>query len=171
MDIGNSKAKDILIIRSTHLEHFDLVLKKVREIFGQVKVSILTHPHAARTLDDALVSIIPYEERGDFSVFKLKTLRNREDIKRGFDLVVVPFNNETGTGYLNVILLAFGLRARLRMSCNVNGKLAKLGYGYLTKRLLVAIFTSLCAIIGTVFALPLILFVGAKIRKDARVSI
>ena len=166
MNIGNLEIKNILIIRSTHLEHLDLVLKKVREVFGQARVSILTHLHAAKTLDEDLVSIIPYEERGDFSVFRIKALRSKGMPGRGFDLIVVPFNNESGSGYLNVILLAFGIKSNLRMSCNVDGQLRRIGYGYLIKRLLVAALSSTFAIIGTaIFALPTLFFLQRVTMK------
>lgn len=139
---------EILIIRSTNIEHLDLVLNRVRSSFPDPKISILTHTHAMGWMRD--VSIIPYGEKGDFSIFKIMKFRRLR-----FDLLILPFNNRTGAGYTNVIIFAFGIRAEMRMTCNKDGELKVIGYGYLLKRLIRAFFASIFGAIGMmVCALP-----------------
>lgn len=160
------RIKDVLIIRSTHLEHLDLVLKRVGEAFPQARICVLTHSHARESIGDKRgISVIPYEESGDFSIFKMASLQGREIMKRGVDLVVLPFNNESGSGYLNVVLFAFGIKAPLRMSCTRSGQLERMGYGYLTRRLVVATLASLFAIVSTaICVLPTLFFIQLVLR-------
>lgn len=158
---------DVLIIKSTHLEHLDLVQKRIKERFLEATIYILAHQHGAKSLGGDQALIIPYKKKGDFSIFKLKVLRNEEIIRRGFDLVVIPFSNESGAGYLSVISLAFGIKSKIRMSCNMDGRLKRIGYGYLVKRVLIATLISLFATIGTVIlTLPILLFIGCRIKRS-----
>lgn len=153
---------EILIIRSTKIEHLDLVLERVRRSFPYARIKILTHTHAITSMEAREdISVVPYRGKGDFSIFRIKEFRGIE-----VDLVVVPFNNSSGAGYLNAIIFAFGIRAKKRMSCNRNGELREMGYGYLVKRIAVGMLASIFGAVGmVVFMLPVFLMVGLYGRR------
>jgi hypothetical protein len=102
------------------------------------------------------LSIIPYPYKGDFNIFKIKGFR-----KIKVDLLILPFNNESGAGYLNAIIFSFGIRAKRRISCNREGNFRLMGYGYLMKRLAVGAISSIFGIFGVVvFGLPVLLMIS-----------
>ena len=127
----------ILFIKSTSIQHLALSFEKVRSLpppthpldgcpallikEGRgVVIDVLAHPHAVDSLKGFgfINRIISYNSKGNFSPLHIfrEYIRN---IRRGkYDMVIVPFNNMSGSGYENVMALAVCTGARQIVTCN-----------------------------------------------------
>lgn len=127
--INNMK---ILFIKSTSLQHLSLTFEKVMESLNskfkiqnskfEIEVDVLAHPHAIESLKGFgfINRIIAYNHTGNFNPFYVSVKDIR---KEGYDVIVVPFNNISGSGYENVIALSVCLGAKQIVTCNRFGEM------------------------------------------------
>ncbi|MBF0317743.1 MAG: hypothetical protein HQL04_06165 [Nitrospirae bacterium] len=147
--------KRILIIRSTGFQHLDRILGRLKGKYPQGEICLLTHQHgkplAEKYADIHHVYVYPHT--GAFSLLRVPDALKRET----FDVVIVPVGNITGSGFLNVLLLSFRIRADSRLVCNIS-----LGFKPLTRPVLItsllksSVYTAIAGIM-TVVASPLFL--------------
>src|SRR3989338_10867939 len=112
----------ILFIKSTSIQHLALSFERVMERFKikDSRVDVLAHSHSVDSLKGFgfINRIISYNSTGNFSPLHIfrEYIRN---IRRGkYDMVIVPFNNMSGSGYENVMALAVCTGARHIVTCN-----------------------------------------------------
>ncbi|MBF0343203.1 MAG: hypothetical protein HQL06_03140 [Nitrospirae bacterium] len=107
----------ILIIRSTSFQLLDRVLARLKAMYPQSEISLLTHQHgklaAEKYTDVNHVYVYPYTDA--FSLFRLPN----ELEQQRFDVVIVPVGNITGSGFLNVFLFSLRLKTEKRLLCNI----------------------------------------------------
>jgi hypothetical protein len=99
----------ILIIRTLKSELISIIIKKLKEEFGNPLLCLLTHNNqeSLNFFKNKFNKIYIYEENKDFSVrnIKLSTLIKLK--KENFDLVVMPRLFNTNLGFLDVTALSF----------------------------------------------------------------
>src|SRR3990170_6440190 len=130
----------ILFIKSTSIQHLALSFEKVRSLppvnpllikGGRgVVIDVLAHSHSVDSLKGFgfINRIISYNSTGNFSPLHIfrEYIRN---IRRGkYDMVIVPFNNMSGSGYENVMALAVCTGARHIVTCNKIGEIERLTF-------------------------------------------
>ncbi len=122
----------ILFIKSTSIQHLALSFEKVMERFKikDSRVDVLAHSHSVDSLKgfSFINRIISYNSTGNFSALHIfrEYIRN---IRRGkYDMVIVPFNNVSGSGYENVMALAVCTGARHIVTCNKIGEIERLTF-------------------------------------------
>ena len=173
----------ILFIKSTSIQHLALSFEKVRSLpppthpldgcpallikEGRgVVIDVLAHPHAVDSLKGFgfINRIISYNSKGNFSPLHIfrEYIRN---IRRGkYDMVIVPFNNMSGSGYENVMALAVCTGARHIVTCNKIGEIERLtfkdsllravrGYLYYPFAMLMTVVLSVMGIVGVLLSL------------------
>ena len=166
----------ILFIKSTSIQHLALSFEKVRSLpplnpllikEGRgVVIDVLAHPHAVDSLKGFgfINRIISYNSTGNFSPLHIfrEYIRN---IRRGkYDMVIVPFNNMSGSGYENVMALAVCTGARHIVTCNKIGEIERLtfkdsllravrGYLYYPFAILMTVVLSVMGIVGVLLSL------------------
>ena len=129
-------------------------------------IDVLAHPHAVDSLKGFgfINRIISYNSTGNFS--PLHIFREyMGNIRRGkYDMVIVPFNNMSGSGYENVMALAVCTGARHIVTCNKIGEIERLtfkdsllravrGYLYYPFAMLMTVVLSVMGIVGVLLSL------------------
>ncbi|MBI5187389.1 MAG: hypothetical protein HZA01_16910 [Nitrospinae bacterium] len=114
---------NILIIRSTSIQHLALVIRRVSSLYPGARIDVLAHPHSVESVKQmsGVNSIITYPSASDFSPFAIGDFP-----RNSYPLVVVPVSNMSGAGYENVLLLALRFRKRQIVMCNKNGEVISL---------------------------------------------
>ncbi|KJU82376.1 conserved hypothetical protein, membrane [Candidatus Magnetobacterium bavaricum] len=148
--------KRVLIIRSTGFQHLDRILGRLKDSYSQSEICLLTHQHgkplAEKYADINHVYVYPHT--GAFSPLRVPD----ELVREVFDVVIVPVGNITGSGFLNVLLLSFRIRADSRLICNIS-----LDFRPLTRLALIIsllkgiVFTVIAGVITVVTSLLLLL--------------
>lgn len=111
---------NILIIRSSSIQHLALVIRKVRMKFCGSRIDVLTHEHSMGSIKEmnGIESILPYPSTRDFSPFS-----SQNNFQKTYDIVVIPTSNFSGFGYENVLLLALRYKKKQVILCNSSGEL------------------------------------------------
>lgn len=114
---------NILIIRSTSIQHLALVIRRVSSLYPGARIDVLAHSHSVESVKqmNGVSSIIAYPSTRDFSPFIIGCLP-----LNNYHLVVVPVSNISGAGYENVLLLALRFRKKQVVLCNKNGEMISL---------------------------------------------
>jgi len=96
--------KKILIVRSCHLMQFSAICNSLKEKYPQADLTSLAQTNIKEELlAQAIVNqVITLEKEGSFSLFNVgrKTIKTIREKK--YDLLVIPYNNHNGSGYLKV---------------------------------------------------------------------
>lgn len=161
----------LLIIRSVSFQQLDKNLNDIVLRFPGSEIHLLTHEHGidcARKYS-AISKIIEYGSRKNFSFFHLPQELKRKELrlknaqsaensgkKPGtlYDVVIVPVTNKTGTGFLNVLSMAFRIPSRTVMMCNLVSELQEIT----RKQILFQVFRSfLLSIFSTLLTIPCII--------------
>ncbi|KJR41847.1 hypothetical protein MCHI_002224 [Candidatus Magnetoovum chiemensis] len=109
--------KNILIIRTTSFQNLDRILKTLKITHNSIEtITVLTHEHGkafAEKYDD-INTVLVYPFKGNFSVFKYP--KNMENLR--FDTTIIPVDNLTGRGYLNVYIFTLRINTKNRLTIN-----------------------------------------------------
>ena len=111
----------VLIVRSAPIQQLDASLTKIRSVFQNPSISILSHQHSVELLQKYhdIERIIPYPYKDSFD-FKRKV---SFDSVSQFDHAVVMVGNLSGSGFVNVLLFALALPVKKIWICNLIGQL------------------------------------------------
>ena len=157
---------NILVIRSTSIQHLALVVQSLKKEFPQADIEILTHEHSVSSVKaiKEISSVLPYPFSRDFSPFALPSR-----VEKDYPVVVVPASNISGSGFENVLLLALRMSKGKVVLCDKNGILKNFPKHEIIQRTLLFILliplASLSSVILTLFAL-LMMAVTTRFKKD-----
>jgi len=148
--------KKILIIRSVSLQLLDKQLPKILEYFGKEnEYNLLTHAHSIERCKKykGLREILKYENKRDFNLFGFP-----KDLKeRYYDIVIIPFSNITGSGFLNVLLFSLRIKATSLYTINSRGKILKLNKVKIIRKTFFSLFNSIISVLSTIIVSPFLL--------------
>jgi len=169
-------SKKILIIRSVSFQQLDKNMEAIDRMFpsskGEWEYHLLTHSHGiprARSYK-ALAKCIDYDSSRNFTFFHIpdcfkkerENLKNKKKHKIKYKGIFVPVTNNSGTGFLNVLMMCLRIPANDIYVCNLNSKIWRIP----KKRIIFQAFKSfLLSIISLLLIFPLIfLFFAFLIR-------
>lgn len=140
----------VLIIRSVSFQQLDQNLAAIVKEFPSesFELHLLTHGHGMERAHtyQALSTIFDYERRGNFTFFYLPSALK----KQTYDTVIVPVTNKTGLGFLNVLALAYRIRSKRIIICNMVSEFRQVSRPGILLRGIKALLFSLLAGLGTV---------------------
>jgi hypothetical protein len=153
--------KSVLIIRSVSYQQLDKNIVHIKETFPNSELYLLTHSHGVEGAKKygLFSEIFDYETRKNFSFFHVPQRLK----KRRFGAVVVPVTNKTGSGFLNVFLLAARLKTDKIYRCNLISDIREISRWKLTVQTFRAIpfcFVSWLFTLASVLIVPFILLVS-----------
>ena len=111
----------VLIVRSAPIQQLDASLTKIRSVFQNPSISILSHQHSVELLQKYhdIERIIPYPYKDSFD-FKRKV---SFDSVSQFDHAVVMVGKLSRSGFVTVLLFALALPVKKIWICNLIGQL------------------------------------------------
>ncbi len=146
----------VLIVRSAPIQQLDASLPKIRSIFENPAISILSHQHSVGLLQKYhdLERIIPYPYKDSFN-FKRKV---SFDSGSRFDHAVVMVGNLSGSGFINVLFFALTLPVKKIWICNLIGQLKFIPRPLIAlitaRNLFYKLFSSILCLLFSFFAFP-----------------
>jgi len=138
---------NILIIRSTSIQHLALAVHQAQSKYASAKIDCLTHPHSLDSVREmqGINAIHPYPSTRNFSPFTAPA-----SCRGNYALVIVPVSNMTGAGFENVLLLALRFQKRRIVLCDLRGGLIPISRGKILARALRQFAATPLAVTGAV---------------------
>jgi hypothetical protein len=166
--------KKALIVRSVSFQQLDKNMKGITQRFPGYEFHLLTHSHGIDCAQGyaSISEVIDYGSRKNFSLFHvpevLKNLKKKEAV---YDVIIVPVTNKTGTGFLNVLLMAYRIRSGTIYICNLVSEIWEVPRAAILyrafKSFLFSIISTLMTVPLTLVTLPVLLtgFLISRLKK------
>jgi hypothetical protein len=116
-----------LIIRSARMWQVNSLIRALKGKFPNIQISILAQPSVIDELRfNPLVKEVILYDKGKYFKPRLRSLR--EIWKRRFDLIIIPYNNPFGKGYLQVELIAAFSKIKEKVIYDSEGNVYNLNF-------------------------------------------